>query len=999
MKKFLLFLFTVLCTCIVHAETKSTNWDFSKANTSYGSQNSDGWSFTNTCVVGYNNSFLPTLNGKTTANGTATSSSITGGIASLTIDYVNTYSDTKAGFDIEIIQNNSTVKKDSFSDSSASQNSEKSYTWNNINIEGNFTIKLTNNSPSNSTSNKDRTSIIKISWDTYSAETPVDPVPVDFAFDTNVPTEMTVGETYTLNLGSTLPKDFEIISGDDDVATVSETAPYIITAVSAGSADFTAMWEADENFNKGEFDFTITVKDNAVDPTPGGDTGEVTFDFTKSAYGFPNNKNTYVTTPATISEGAVNMTLNGNTNAWRYWSDDPGLRVYYKNEPKFTITVTDGKVTDVSWTNKSGVAFKEDGGSSTITSWSGNAESITFDGSVGTSNVALQTVTVKYVLNAGAKTPAGLKFSETTVSATLNGDFTKPTLSKDTDGKITYTSSDTDVATVNAETGDVEIVKYGTTTITATSEETETYAAGSASYTLNVTPGRVSVATALALIDEKYTGTVQVEGYISKIDEVDTGSYGNAIYYLVDEAGTSAPAIQVYHGYWLNGDKFTKGDEIEVGGKVVVEGTLTTYNGTKEVAQYSKIIEYTAPAKKTPADIAWPAESYNGNVRLAFESPVLLNNSDVDVTYASSNEAVATVDASNGTVNILASGSTTISATSTETPDFAETTVSYTLNVVDPYDETVVDRLNVTNFSANGSGYSNYTYTSEETGIKYVACISVNNGMQINSNAAGGNKARTGIAVSENSNNWVAKTLTITWGGTLKDLSLVVQEDGSNFTLSEGDIEGKNFGLYDAWENNLPKNPTATIVSPSTTETPVVYGFESDCTYFGIFSNAATALSSIDIEWSKPGELNKVAVYHHDDDQIIVGVAHDDYELHVRKTSRNGASNIRSRANLVEWSKAESNPLVIDKTDPANQNCDYMVTAFHKDDANQASPSNYVNFYIDGEGILTGVDAVDADTSDAPVEFFDLQGRRVMNPVNGLYIRRQGNSVEKVLVK
>jgi hypothetical protein len=35
----------------------------------------------------------------------------------------------------------------------------------------------------------------------------------------------------------------------------------------------------------------------------------------------------------------------------------------------------------------------------------------------------------------------------------------------------------------------------------------------------------------------------------------------------------------------------------------------------------------------------------------------------------------------------------------------------------------------------------------------------------------------------------------------------------------------------------------------------------------------------------------------------------------------------------------------------------------------------------------------------APVEYFNLQGVRVANPENGLYIRRQGNKATKVLVK
>ena len=43
--------------------------------------------------------------------------------------------------------------------------------------------------------------------------------------------------------------------------------------------------------------------------------------------------------------------------------------------------------------------------------------------------------------------------------------------------------------------------------------------------------------------------------------------------------------------------------------------------------------------------------------------------------------------------------------------------------------------------------------------------------------------------------------------------------------------------------------------------------------------------------------------------------------------------------------------------------------------------------------------SVEAEEADAPVEYFNLQGVRVMNPDKGLFIRRQGNRVEKVMMK
>lgn len=47
----------------------------------------------------------------------------------------------------------------------------------------------------------------------------------------------------------------------------------------------------------------------------------------------------------------------------------------------------------------------------------------------------------------------------------------------------------------------------------------------------------------------------------------------------------------------------------------------------------------------------------------------------------------------------------------------------------------------------------------------------------------------------------------------------------------------------------------------------------------------------------------------------------------------------------------------------------------------------------------TGIADIEIEENNAPVEFFNLQGVRVENPANGLFIRRQGNKVTKVIVK
>ena len=66
-----------------------------------------------------------------------------------------------------------------------------------------------------------------------------------------------------------------------------------------------------------------------------------------------------------------------------------------------------------------------------------------------------------------------------------------------------------------------------------------------------------------------------------------------------------------------------------------------------------------------------------------------------------------------------------------------------------------------------------------------------------------------------------------------------------------------------------------------------------------------------------------------------------------------------------------------------------------RDEAGAAVPMNStITFKIEN-----GVEDTFIGNENAPVEYFNLQGVRVANPENGLYIRRQGNTATKVIVK
>ncbi len=47
----------------------------------------------------------------------------------------------------------------------------------------------------------------------------------------------------------------------------------------------------------------------------------------------------------------------------------------------------------------------------------------------------------------------------------------------------------------------------------------------------------------------------------------------------------------------------------------------------------------------------------------------------------------------------------------------------------------------------------------------------------------------------------------------------------------------------------------------------------------------------------------------------------------------------------------------------------------------------------------SGIDDIGSDTNDMPVEYYNLNGMRVDNPANGIFIRRQGNKVSKIYIR
>ncbi len=154
-------------------------------NSSYSSRTTTaGWKGTNCAVISGGSSdsnpvfksLLGTdasvkafvINGKTSAKGVITSPTLTNGCGTLELKYGYVFSESKAPkFKVEIKQNNVVVKTYNVAGTSYSQKTVWSWSAADVNVAGDFQIVITNLSPSNSTSNKDRTAIWDVIWTGY----------------------------------------------------------------------------------------------------------------------------------------------------------------------------------------------------------------------------------------------------------------------------------------------------------------------------------------------------------------------------------------------------------------------------------------------------------------------------------------------------------------------------------------------------------------------------------------------------------------------------------------------------------------------------------------------------------------------------------------------------------------------------------------------------------------------------------------------------------------
>ena len=262
-----------------------------------------------------------------------------------------------------------------------------------------------------------------------------------------------------------------------------------------------------------------------------------------------------------------------------------------------------------------------------------------------------------------SKKAGEISFATTSISKTFGDEpfINEPTMTGD--GTVTYSSSDTKVAEVNATTGEVTIKGDGEAIIKATVTDgpTYTYATNEASYTLGVGTATMTVTA------EGYSGTYDgnTHGITVKAPDGATVKYGTTEGTYDLDANPAYRDAGTYTIYY----------------KVTMPGfTIVTGSATVTIEKASGTISFTTATPKEALHAAAADNTYTQEVT---------NTGDGTVTYTiSDNTCGATIDASTGKVTFTQAGSVTITATVADGKNYtyATKTATYTLSVSDTTD-------------------------------------------------------------------------------------------------------------------------------------------------------------------------------------------------------------------------------------------------------------------------------------------------------------------------
>ena len=310
---------------------------------------------------------------------------------------------------------------------------------------------------------------------------------------------------------------------------------------------------------------------------------------------------------------------------------------------------------------------------------------------------------VKNVRVADDREEAPISFATATVYKLLKDkdSYTGQELTNTESLTVSYSSSDTDVATVNASTGVVTIKAVGETDITATYSETASYKANTATYKLVVTS---KTAPAIEYADDAVSKKITLGTYTHTL----TNPYDLTVAY--SSSDETVATVNASTG--------------EVTMLKVGETTITA-TFTEDETYDGGTASYTLTVIKDDPTLTFAKTSVNaGLAEGTYTQVVTTTPADLPVTYSSSDETVATVDPSTGEATLLKKGSATITATFAGNGSYNSANTTYTLNVVIDYAELPFSFNNgyskiSTTTGLTQSGINSSDYSTTNTKLKF----------------------------------------------------------------------------------------------------------------------------------------------------------------------------------------------------------------------------------------------------------------------------------------
>ncbi len=473
-------------------------------------------------------------------------------------------------------------------------------------------------------------------------ETQIDKFDYDDPFTNELTENLVYGDvTYSF---TTLMGDEPVIEIDEGNGEVTIKNPGVVrvTAKASGSDDYE---EAAASYiltvNSDEISVKIEVNNDDVDYDEG--TGEYTDELTydgedielEIVLGFDEDEE-------------IHLTLNDITSQWYDYDPDTGTLRLIDGATGDTYTLTGDAVGagDYVYLCVSAVIYDN-----------------------GYKHIVYGVIEIKI-----DQAEQSISYEETELTkTTADNDFTNPltqnVVSGDDGAGITYVSSDPSVATVDPLTGTVHVLSAGETTITATAAGTGNYTAAEAVYNLTVTEAVLSVTITSDMEGDDNTKTYDGEPVILTASP-DT-DYSNVSFTYQWYSPDGSP-INGANGasYTLSGDVADSGTYSCIVGAIYSNGNSGSVTG-----------EITVTIEKADQTLAFAEDSVEkGTLDAPFTNE--LTGAQGSVTYTSSDESVAVVDADTGEVTIVSFGEAAITATAEETENYnGGATASYDITV------------------------------------------------------------------------------------------------------------------------------------------------------------------------------------------------------------------------------------------------------------------------------------------------------------------------------